>query len=162
MGMTRSPAPLTHPGADATCGHVLAIDYGRSRFGLALSDPLGLKARPLATWRRSNRRHDLSRLRSLCREHNVTTIVVGWPLRLDGTRGEMAEEAARFAQRIRADLGIPVELVDERLSSWDAEQTLAEDITRKSRSRSRTRHKLDEIAAAVILRDYLHRTSGVA
>jgi putative Holliday junction resolvase len=160
--MSRSAGPLSHSGTDATCGHVLAIDYGRSRLGLALSDPLGLTARPLATWRRSNRRHDLSRLRSLCREHNVTTILVGLPLRLDGTRGEMAEEAARFGERLRTDLRIPVELVDERLSSWDAEQALAESAPRKSRSRTGTRRPLDEVAAAVILRDYLHRASGAA
>jgi putative Holliday junction resolvase len=161
--MSRPAAPLSHSGTDANCGHVLAIDYGRSRLGLALSDPLGFTARPLATWRRSNRRHDLSRLRSLCREHNVTTILVGLPLRLDGTRGEMAEEAARFGERLRTELRIPIELVDERLSSWDAEQTLAESTPRKSRSRNNgSRRPLDEVAAAVILRDYLHRTSGAA
>jgi putative Holliday junction resolvase len=88
--------------------------------------------------------------------------VVGWPLRLNGTRGEMAEEAARFAQRLRIDLRIPVELVDERLSSWDAEQALAESAPRKPHSRTGTRRPLDEVAAAVILRDYLHRASGAA
>ena len=149
-------------GADSSAGRVLAIDYGRRRLGLAVSDPLRLTARPLATWSRSNRRHDLARLRGLCREQEISRIVVGWPLRLGGTRGEMASEAARFAERIRQDLGIPVELVDERLSSWEAEQTLAETAAGKPRSRSRKQGRLDEVAAAVILRDYLRRTGGTA
>jgi putative Holliday junction resolvase len=68
----------------------------------------------------------------------------------------MASEAASFADRIRKDLGIPVELVDERLSSWEAEQVLAHDRVPKGRSPNPKRRRLDEVAAAVILRDYLH------
>jgi putative Holliday junction resolvase len=154
--------PVSQTGVDSSAGRVLAIDYGRRRLGLAVSDPLRLTARPLATWSRSNRRHDLARLRGLCREQEISRIVVGWPLQLGGTRGEMASEAARFAERIRKDLGIPVELVDERLSSWQAEQVLAETAAGKPRSRSRKQDRLDEVAAAVILRDYLHRTGGTA
>src|SRR6201997_5738121 len=130
-------------------GRVLAIDYGRRRLGLAVSDPLRIAARPLATWTRSTRRHDLARLRSLCREQGITRIVLGWPLHLSGARGDMASEAASFADRVRKNLGIPVELVDERLSSWAAEQALAEAGGGKPRSRHRKRSKLDEAAAAV-------------
>ena len=158
--MTVSIAPVSQVGSDPAPGRVLAIDYGRRRFGLAVSDPLRLTARPFATWRRSNRRRDLARLREVCRERHIARIVVGWPLHLDGTSGEMAGEAASFAERIRTHLGIPVELADERLSSWDAEQTLAETAPGKPRSRKRSRHNLDEVAAAVILRDYLQRASG--
>jgi putative holliday junction resolvase len=149
-------------GAGSAAGRVLAIDYGRRRLGLAISDPLRLTARPLATWIRSNRRHDLARLRHLCREQEVSLIVVGWPLQLAGAQGEMASEAARFAERVRTDLGIPAELIDERLSSWEAEQTLAETAGGKSRSRDRKQQKLDELAAAVILRDYLRSAGGTA
>jgi len=137
-------------------GRVLAIDYGRRRLGLAISDPLGIAVRPLSTWIRSNRRQDLARLRSLCREQGVSGIVIGWPLQLSGGRGDMASEAAGFADRIRKELGIPVELVDERLSSWEAEQILADDHASKGRSPNPKHRKLDEVAAAVILRDYLH------
>jgi putative Holliday junction resolvase len=77
-------------------------------------------------------------------------------LQLSGAQGEMASEAAGFADRIRKELGIPVELVDERLSSWEAEQILAEDHASKGRSPNPKHRKLDEVAAAVILRDYLH------
>ena len=139
---------------DATPRAILAIDYGRRRLGLALSDALRVTARPLATWTRTNRRRDLARLRVLCRSHGVAGIVVGWPLRLDGTPGAMASEAAQFAERLRKNLGLPVELTDERLSSWEAEQTLNEAGGTLSRRKKRA---LDEVAAAVILRDYLSR-----
>jgi putative Holliday junction resolvase len=139
---------------------VLAIDYGRSRIGLALSDALHLTARPLATWTRINRRRDLAKLRELCRTHDVGTVIVGWPLRLDGHPGEMASEAARFAERVRKYLGLPVELVDERLSSWEAGQVVAEGAVRGQSLRARQPRKpLDDVAAAVILRDYLARRS---
>lgn len=147
-------------GAGSAAGRVLAIDYGRRRLGLAISDPLRLTARPLATWIRSNRRHDLARLRRLCREQEVSLIVVGWPLQLAGIQGEMAAEAARFAEQVRAVLGIPADLIDERLSSWEAEQTLAEAAGGKSRLRDRKQQRLDELAAAVILRDYLRSAGG--
>ena len=136
-------------------GRILAIDYGQKRIGLALSDELQLTAQPLQTLVRTNRRNDLRRLREIARKHEVRRVVVGHPVRLDGTAGEMAQEAARFARRIQKELGLPVELADERLTSWEAEQMRAE-------SKKRNRRGVDEIAAAVILRDYLaRRTAGV-
>ncbi len=128
------------------------MDYGRRRIGLALSDELHLTAQPLATLARTNRRDDLRRLRELVRKHGVRQIVVGHPLRLDGSASEMAAEAERFAARVEKELGLPVELVDERLTSWEARETVAETKPRPGKERS-----LDEIAAAVILRDYLER-----
>lgn len=134
-------------------GRILAIDYGRKRFGLAISDEARVTSRPLATLARTNRRDDLRRLRLLAREHEVRLIVVGLPLRLDGTSGEMAEEAKRFATRLTQHLGLPVELMDERLTSWEAGQIPISNKSRGPRqSRKATR---DDVAAAVILRDYL-------
>lgn len=149
-------------GARTSPGRILAIDYGRRRLGLAVSDPLRMTARPLATWIRSNRRRDLARLRRLCREEEVKLIVVGWPLQLGGSQGEMAAEARQFADLIRDYLGIAVELVDERLSSWEAEQAITAVAQGKRRSGKRKQHKLDEVAAAVILRDYLRSSGGAA
>ncbi len=144
----------------------MAIDHGRKKIGLAVADETGGVARPLATIERKNRRGDLRQLREIVREEGVKRIVVGHPLRLDGTRGEMAEEAERFAERLRKQIGVPVELVDERLTSWEAEQLLAE--REGSRNRSGTKrtakgrkkirgHQVDAVAAAVILRDYFER-----
>jgi putative holliday junction resolvase len=132
---------------------VLAIDYGRRRIGLALSDELGVTARPLATIVRVNRETDFRRLRQICREYSVTYIIVGHPLRLNGEAGEMAGEAARFARKLRKETGLETELIDERLSSWEAEQTMGE--TQSGRAGKPS--PLDEIAAAILLRDYLDR-----
>ena len=144
---------------------ILAIDYGKKRLGLALSDEFGVTSRPYATWTRINRRRDLARLRELVRQQEVRRIVVGLPLHLNGMPSEMSEEAKSFAARVEKALGLPVEMMDERLSSWEAHETLAEHelpiraTRRDSSGRSDTRKKtpLDDIAAAIILRDYLDR-----
>src|SRR6202171_6850419 len=104
-------------------GVILAIDYGQKRLGLALSDECGVTSRPFAIWTRINRRRDLTRLRELVRQHAVRRVVIGLPLRLDGTQSEMSEEAKGFAVRVEKALGISVEMVDERVSSWEAEET---------------------------------------
>src|SRR5271155_423665 len=105
---------------------VWALDYGRARIGMAIAQIEAGIAQPLGTLDRINRNEDMRRLRELVREHGVRQIVVGLPLRLDGTRGDMAGEAARFGQRVHKQLGLPVEMVDERLTSWEAERLLEE------------------------------------
>jgi putative pre-16S rRNA nuclease len=129
-------------------GPVLAIDYGRKRWGLALSDELGVISRPLATWNRTNRRRDVTRLRELVRRHGVRRIVVGAPLHLDGTASDMSAEAERFATLLGRQLGLPVALADERLTSWQAAQ---------ERAPKRGDAGLDARAAALILDEYLQR-----
>ena len=164
---TRMAIPVRAPSVAAsprTTGVILAIDYGKKRLGLALSDEFGVISRPYATWTRINRRRDLARLRDLVRQEKVCRIVVGLPLRLDGTPSEMSEETKSFAGRVEKALGLPVEMMDERLSSWEAHQTMAamspgkrprRGSSRNAESKSET--PLDEIAAAIILRDYLDR-----
>ncbi|MFZ0410162.1 MAG: Holliday junction resolvase RuvX [Candidatus Acidiferrales bacterium] len=137
---------------------ILAIDYGRKRIGLALSDELGLTAQPLLTLERINRREDLRRLRDICGKHSVARILVGHPLHMTGKAGEMADEAARFAARLKKELAIQVELADERLTSWEAEQIMAET---KGSARRKSKH-LDDVAAAILLREYLERKRGAA
>ncbi len=131
---------------------VLAVDYGRRKLGLAVSDALQLTARPLTTLERKNRTEDMRRLQALVREYEIGRILVGWPLHLDGSESEMAAEAARFARRLEKALRLPVELAEERLTSWEAAQTAAEN--RRGRHRRRSH---DELAAAIILRDYLEQ-----
>jgi putative Holliday junction resolvase len=91
---------------------ILAIDYGRARIGLAMAETAQGVAQPFATLHRVNRNEDMRRLRELVRDHGVKLIVVGLPLRLDGARGEMAEETEGFAQRLRKQIGVPVEMAD--------------------------------------------------
>ena len=150
---------------------ILAIDYGQARLGLAIADAHAKLAQPLGAFERINRNEDMRRLRELVREHGVKQIVVGLPLRLDGTRGEMAEEAERFARRVRKQIGVPVELVDERLTSWEAERLLEETQGRFFRSEKAHGRKqktvaekttVDAVAAAVILKEYLERQGQLA
>ena len=145
---------------------ILGIDYGRARIGLAIAEVDSALPRPLATLKRVNRNEDMRRLRELVREHGAGQIVVGLPLRLDGTRGEMAEEATRFAARVRKQLNLPVTMVDERLTSWEAERLLEEQgghflraakAAQKKGKREAARASVDAVAAAVILKEYLEQ-----
>ena len=146
---------------------ILAVDYGRARIGLAIANSETRMPQPLSTLERINRNEDMRRLRGLVREHGVKQIVVGLPLRLDGTQGEMAEEVQRFAQRMRKQIGVPVDMVDERLTSWEAERLLEEVQGRfirdeklastKKPKRVQAKMTVDAVAAAVILKEYLER-----
>ncbi len=157
MALTPGPVPKLMP--LATAEHkpprILALDYGRKCIGLALSDELALTAQPLMILTRKNRRDDLARLRSICAKHGVARILVGHPLHITGEAGEMADEAAAFAARIGKDLKIEVELADERLTSWEAQQTVSE--SRNSSRRKKNSGRLDDVAAAILLREYLDR-----
>ena len=151
---------------------ILAVDYGRARMGLALADSETRMAQPLSTMERVNRNEDMRRLRELAREHGVKQVIVGLPLRLDGSRGEMAEEAERFAQRVRKQIGVPVEMVDERLTSWEAERLLEEVQGRfiheekltggKKPKNAQAKMTVDAVAAAVILKEYMDRQEQTA
>src|SRR5712692_5874066 len=144
---------------------IVGIDYGRARIGLAIAEVDSALPRPLTTLKRVNRNEDMRRLRELVREHGAGQIVVGLPLRLDGTRGEMAEEATRFAARLRKQLGLPVDMVDERLTSWEAERLLEEHSgrvlheakTHPKGGNKPVRASVDAVAAAVILKEYLEQ-----
>jgi putative Holliday junction resolvase len=150
---------------------ILALDYGRTKIGLALADSEARIAQPYDTMERINRNEDMRRLRELARDLGVRQIVVGLPLRLDGTGGEMADEATRFAQRVHKQTGLPVELADERLSSWEAERILEEEMgrrivheetphgRRKTAGAADGKYTVDAVAAMVILREYLARTA---
>src|SRR5277367_4462854 len=156
-------------GADAKSTRILAIDYGRTKMGLALADAAARIAQPYGTMERINRNEDMRRLREFVRDSRVKQVVVGLPLRLDGTEGEMAAETRSFAERVRKQAGVPVEMVDERLSSWEAERILEEELGRRIRreeahdgrkKQSRADHgkyTVDAVAAMVILREYLAR-----
>jgi putative holliday junction resolvase len=141
-GTSASAQPLSKP------ARVLAIDYGQRRIGLAISDELGVTAQPLATMERKNRRADLRRLSDVVKKNGVSVILVGSPVHLSGQRSEMAEEAARFAARVQKELRLPVELRDERLTSWEAAQMVGELGMGKNAG-------IDSLAAAILLREYL-------
>lgn len=132
-------------------GRILAIDLGTKNIGLAVTDPLGLTAQGLPTLRRTNRRADLARLRELVEALQIERIVVGHPLHLKGYAGARAHQAERFADWLRREFRLPVELFDERLTSWEAENRLRE----AGASKSERKRAVDRLAATLILQAYL-------
>lgn len=131
---------------------ILAIDHGERRLGIAVSDPTGLIAVPLEVIERSSWARDLARLRHLIEVYQVQQIVVGRPLTAAGTEGPQAKAAARFTERLRAALALPIIEVDERYSTAGAARALREGGRRRS-----TRGRRDAVAAALILQPYLDR-----
>ena len=141
---------------------ILGVDLGERRIGLAIAD-IGIDiARPLATVNRARSMDgDADALGSVCREQDVTELVVGLPVEASGVEGAMADGARRWAADLGSRLGLPVAMRDERLSSFEAERRLG----RMPRGRSggppsRTqrnayRARIDREAAAVILQDEL-------
>jgi putative pre-16S rRNA nuclease len=126
---------------------VLALDYGRARTGVAVSDPTGTVARPLGIVERAASEDGLTRLAALVAENAVERVVVGMPLTLRGERGEQARETELFVEALRARADVPIVTFDERFTTDLAEQ-----------SPSRTDE--DARAAAHLLSSYLAWSSG--
>jgi putative holliday junction resolvase len=138
-------------------GPVLGLDLGQARIGVAVSDPERRVAVPVGTVR-TGAPQDLRAIAALVHEHGVTEVAVGHPLRMAGGSGEAAVQAETFAAALRDLLGIPVTLVDERLSTVQAERGLTE---AGIGSRER-RAVVDQAAATVILQSYLDRLRSTA
>lgn len=127
---------------------VLGVDLGEKRVGLAISDPLRTIAMPLET---VDREVIFPRLEQLIRKRHIVEIVVGLPLNMDGSRGEKAEAAERFAADLEDKSRLPVILWDERLTSVSAEKAIRELGEEPSRAKS----SVDKVSAALILEAYL-------
>jgi putative Holliday junction resolvase len=134
-------------------GRLLAIDYGSKRIGLAISDPECRLATPLETFARKDDRAAARHLGRLVEREGVTGLVLGEPRRLDGSVGDAAERVRRFARRLEETLGLPVELVDEALTSVEAERRLrAAGIDPSAES-----GRVDAVAAQILLQEVLDR-----
>jgi putative Holliday junction resolvase len=131
----------------------LAVDWGRARLGLAVSDELGIIAQGLASLPRTGEERDLQTIEAHARRLGVVEVVVGLPKNMDGTLGASAEAAQALAAALRARLGVPVHLWDERLSTLAAERTL---VGAGMRRRAR-RSVVDQVAATIILQGFLDR-----
>ncbi|ACG73858.1 Holliday junction resolvase YqgF [Anaeromyxobacter sp. K] len=131
----------------------LGVDLGRVRIGLAVADEILRTARAVTTVVRRTEAEDLSAIAEVARDYEVTRAVVGLPLNMDGTEGPSARLARGFAPRLEAALGVPVELFDERLSSFEAESRLRA----RGLSAREQRGQVDAEAAAVILQGWLDR-----
>lgn len=132
-------------------GRVLAIDMGSKRVGLAISDELRLTVRTLPSLPRTPWKRLLSSLAELCEKFDVRSIVLGLPLRLDGTEGDAALETKRVAHNLQLSLKLPLFLQDERLTSKAAESSLRE----RGFKFGEISDRVDSEAASIILSDFL-------
>ena len=133
-------------------GRVIGVDVGTVRVGLAMSDPTGTLASPLETLKRAKDDSDLDRLVALVMEHEVTEVVVGEPVHLSGASGASAEDAGAYAQKLADRIpDVPVQLIDERLSTVTAASHLREGGIDSRKQRS----VIDQAAAVVILQQFL-------
>jgi putative Holliday junction resolvase len=133
---------------------ILALDIGKKRIGLAATDPLGIIVQGLPTYNRTRVREDIEHLANLCAELDVAQLLIGRPVHMSGDESPMSRYTAEFADRLAERTGIPVEFIDERLTSFEAEQMLRE----SGRSTDRKSGNVDRMAAILMLQEYLDRT----
>ncbi|HYB91607.1 MAG TPA: Holliday junction resolvase RuvX [Candidatus Binataceae bacterium] len=133
----------------------MAVDLGKRRIGLAISEGAG--AYPLGTFERRSLSRDLREIATRLESRGVCRLVVGLPLNMDGSEGPAARSARAFAGKLGAALALPVDLFDERLTSIEAEHRLAGSVPA-----GRKRAAIDAVAAAIILEGWLeaHRTAA--
>ena len=137
-------------------GRVLALDLGKRRIGLAISDEMGLTAQGLATLERRNKRTDLAALANLIRERGVTEILMGNPLHMSGVAGRQSEWVQEFASALERHTRIPVRLWDERLTTVEASRVLRQSgISIEKRAAA-----VDRLSAVILLQSYLDSGSG--
>jgi putative Holliday junction resolvase len=136
----------------------LGIDHGSRRIGLAYGDDIGV-ATPLPAIVSDDPSKQWAGLAAVLKVRRITEIVLGHPLNLDGSAGPKASEVEAFAKRLRSEFGLPVHLIDEGLTSYEAESTIPPSKRRAVRGSG----LVDSRAATIILQDYLDgRISGGA
>ncbi|AFY50130.1 RNAse H-fold protein YqgF [Nostoc sp. PCC 7524] len=129
----------------------LGLDVGRKRLGVAGCDRTGLIATGITTVERTSFEQDVQEIRNIVNERQVEVLIVGLPYSMDGTLGFQARQIQKFATRLAKALQLPIEYVDERLTSFQAEQL----IIAENRSPSRNKGLIDRKAAALILQQWL-------
>ena len=133
---------------------ILGLDYGEKRIGAAVCDELGMTAQGLPTLIRKTKKHDLEMLGQWIRNYAVEKIVIGYPLRLDGSEGIQCEKVNRFANLLSKSFSLPVVKWPETMSTKEAEEIL---ISAGVRWQKR-KEKVDRLAACLILQSYLDST----
>ncbi len=133
----------------------MGLDLGDVNIGIAFSDPLCMFASGFENYRRRSLDLDLDYIVSLVQQKNVDTIVVGLPLNMDGTKGERVEKTYAFCAELAKKTDVPIEYIDERLTTVSAQKILiAADVRREKR-----KTVVDKIAASIILQSYLDKKS---
>lgn len=134
----------------------LGIDFGEKRIGLAISDPAGRFALPLTTLERRNDRSALRQIAEIARQEGVGRLVLGEPVGLDGQRGANADRVRRFGERLVELTGLPLELVNEALTTVEAQERLREAGIGVRRGRKEPA-RIDALAAQILLQEALDR-----
>jgi len=130
---------------------ILALDVGKKRIGLAVSDPLGVTAVGLPTLHRTRIREDLARLKAVADERAVTTLLIGRPLHMSGEESRQSEYTREFAGRLSAFAGLPVVYWDERLTTAEAHRLMRDSgATLEQRKKA-----VDQMSAILLLESYL-------
>jgi len=131
---------------------IMGLDLGDKTIGVAVSDPLGWTAQTVEVIRRGDSTAgEIKRLRELIDHYGVEMILLGLPKNMDGTVGERGQKSIEYSDLMVRELGLPVELWDERLSTVAAERVLLE----ADMSRAKRKKNIDKMAAAIILQGYL-------
>ena len=129
----------------------LGIDYGDRKIGLAISDQLGITAQPLTSYRRKNKKEDAAFFKSLVSGYEIKEVIVGLPLRMDGSSGTRADKTREFAVWLEHTLNLPVHFWDERLTTKQANKLLSQQkISPKDKKDIE-----DQVSAVIILSTYL-------
>lgn len=135
----------------------LGIDFGEKRIGLAISDPEGRLAVPLTTLVRRNDRSAIREIEEIARREGIGRLVLGEPIGLDGQRGEAAERVRRFGNRLAGITGLPVRLINESLTTVEAQERLrAAGIDPR-----REPERIDAVAAQILLQEALDSEPGM-
>ena len=132
---------------------IAALDLGKRRIGIAITDNEGLAVHPIGALERRSLIRDLESIRARLVEFEVSQVIVGLPLNMDGSAGSAARGAETFAHRLRESCGLPVDLFDERLTSFEAEERLRE----LSGTHARDKGRIDAVAASIILEGWLRQ-----
>ena len=130
---------------------ILALDVGDRRIGMAISDELGISGQPLPPL--TNDKNQWKELINIIGLHQIQYIVIGMPYRLDGQQGPQAEKVRAWADELRQHIHLPIEMVDERMTTRTAERVLIEGNVR----RQKRKQLVDSLAALLILQTYLDR-----
>lgn len=137
---------------------ILALDFGSKTVGVAITDPLLITAQELETIVRekpSALRATLRRIVEIVEQYDVGQIVLGLPLNMNDEEGERVEATKDFAEQLRKRIGVPIDFIDERLTTIEADEILAEQGVPKSERKK----VIDQVAAAIMLREYLDNMS---
>jgi putative holliday junction resolvase len=148
--LTQSSAPSQRD-STAASGRILALDVGKKRIGLAITDELGITAQGLETLQRSRIRDDLAWLSGLVRERQVSLLLIGRPLHMTGSESNQSAYTEEFARRLSRACGVPAKLWDERLTTREAERVLRS----ANASHGERKGAVDRLSAVLLLESYL-------